>query len=174
MKKYFIFLSVIIFLLGGCSVQEKMSPQIFFERLSKKTDFFDLKNKECFFENSDYISFVKDKYSTEYVFDISVTENGDINKIGFSCDKTEKAEDFICCVREIISVYSPDENHNEIIGSLTENGKPKTGLNYYDTQWYSWCSYADKNGLFFSVTNKKLTSQSTVEFSLKPNDKSGF
>lgn len=151
-----------------------MSPEIFFGRLSEQTDVFDFKNSEIFYENSDYVCFVKDKIGTDHVFELSITDEGDINKISLACSNTDKAENFISYIREVINVYSPKENADEIIVSLTESGKIKTELNYYDTQWYSWCIYADKNGLYFSVTNKKFAVQSETALTLKPNDKSGF
>ncbi len=172
-KLFIIFLSVLLFF-NSCSVQENMSPGIFFDRLIEKTDEFDFENSEQFLENSDYICFVNDSIGTEHVFELSLTDNGDINKISLACNKTDKAENFINHIINIIGVYAPKENINEIIGSLTENGKIPLGLTYYETQWHSWSTYSDKNGLFFSVTNKKLTVQSEVEFSLKPNDKSGL
>ena len=83
-------------------------------------------------------------------------------------------------VRDIISVYSPKENTDEIIMNLTENGKIKQGINplsvtpFANDSYYGFSENADENGLFFSVTNKELFPQSSVEFSLKPNDRVDF
>ncbi len=175
MNKKIILLSFVVLLLfSSCSVQEKMSPEIFFKRLSKQTDMFDFENSEQFLEKTDYICFVKDYTGTEHVFELSVTDSGDINKISLACNVTDKAENFISVIEQIIIVYSPEESTDEIINSLTENGKISNKMTYHETQWHSWCIYADENGQYFSVTNKKLTEQSEIELSLKPNDKSGF
>ena len=151
-----------------------MSPDIFFGRLSKQIDIFDFEHSENFLENSEYVCFVKDDAGTEHVFELALNDAGDINKISLACNKTDKAENFISHIKNVIIIYASDENANEIIDSLTENGKISAGLNYYETQWHLWCAYSDNNGLYFSVTNKKLTAQSEVEFSLKPNEKTGF
>lgn len=174
MKKILLITAVFLFLLTGCSVQEKMNSSVFFDRMSEQTDAFDFLNSECFIDDSEYICFVKDKRGTEYLFCLSANKSGDIEKIGFSCNETEKAEVFIDYVKNIISVYAPDENREEIIGLLAENGKMKNGITFHQTKWYEYCLHSDTNGLYFSVTNKKLVPSSDVEFSLKVNDKSGF
>ena len=74
----------------------------------------------------------------------------------------------------MFKVFSPDANEDEIIRALTENGKLKPSYTYYETQWYYWSSHSDKNGLYFSVINKKLSEPIIVEYSLKANDKTGF
>lgn len=175
MKRRLCFLLLpFVILFSSCSVQENMSPAIFLNRLSKQTDVFDFENSEQFIDDNKYICFVNDNTGKEHVFELSLTETGDINKISLACIKTDKAENFISYIRQIIFVYAPEENENEIINSITENGKITDKIKYYETQWHSWCSYADKNGFYFSVTNKKLVEQTTVEFSLKPNDKIDF
>ncbi len=171
MKKYLGVIIGIIFLLGGCSVQKNMSSEIFINRLSEKCDF---SVSESFVDESENIYFLNDKNNIEYVFVFSVNESGDVKKISFSCNDTKKAENFMNYIRQIISVYSPNEKPEEIIGGFSEKDNLKQGLNYYENQWYLYCLNTDKYGLFFSVTNKKLCPDHTVEFSLKPNDKSGF
>ncbi len=174
MKKITLIVVAFIFMCTGCSVQEKMSYQIFFDRMSEHTDAFDFENSECIFEESECVCFVKDNKGIEYLFCLSLNKFSDAEKIGLSCNDTEKAEDFIVYIKNIISVYAPEENQEEIIDSITENGKMKNGIVFYETKWYSYCSHSDDDGLYFSVTNKKLVPQSSVEFSLKANDKSGY
>ena len=155
-------------------MQKTMNPRIFLERLSVRNASLILKNPEIFSDDSSVFCFINDIKGTELLFEFSVDEAGNIKKIGFSCGETEKAEDFIEYIRDVVSVYSPDENSDKIIMSLTENGKLKNGMNYFENQWYLCCSNADKNGLFFSVANKELMPLSEVEFSLKPNDRVDF
>ena len=157
MKKIIILLISLSFIMNACSVQERMSPEIFFERLSEISDEYLLDDKECFYEDMKCVYFLKDIY-----------------KISFACDETDKAEKFIEYIKDIITAYSPQENADEVVKSLTVNGKPDKGFSYYETKWYSWTVYSDENGVFFSVTNNKVNEKTTAEYSLKPNDKSGF
>ena len=160
--------------MNACSVQERMNPEIFFERLFGISDEYMTESKEIYYENGKCICFINDIYGSELVYEFSLSDNKDIYKISFACNEADKAEKNIIYVKDIISVYAPQENADEIVESLTENGKPHKGFSYYDTQWYSWAVYFDENGFFFSVTNNKIIEKTTVEYSLKPNDKSGF
>ena len=173
MRKFCVLLFMMIFLCG-CSIQEKMNPDLFFERLSLITDDFDYENADMIYDKNNCICYIKDLNSTEYVFEFCINEFCEINKISFACNNTDKAENYIKYIKDIISVYSPKENSNEIMNEITENGKIKPSYTYYESQWYYWSSYNDKNGLYFSVINKKLSEPVTVLYSLKPNDKTGF
>lgn len=174
MKRFcFVLLFVLIFF-SGCSVQAKMSPQILINRLSDKCESFYFENAESFIDNTDFIYYVKTKNSIDYIFIISVNQSGDVKKISLSCSNTEKAENLICNIRDIVSVYSPDQNSDEIIKNLTISGKLKKGMNCHENQWYLYCVSDDENGMYFSVTNKKLFPRTSVEYSLKPNDKYDF
>ncbi len=174
MKKIILLFLIIFIVFGGCSVQEKMSPEILIERLTDNCESFDFENSEFFTEKSDFICYVKSRNNTDYVFVFSVNEAGDVKKISFSCGNTEKAENFICNIRDMISVYSPEENLDEVIKNITENGKLRKGMSYHENQWYLYSINSDDNGMYFSVTNKKLFPRTSVEYSLKPNDKYDF
>lgn len=167
-----IILSAVLF--GGCSVQTEMNPVIFIERLSEKIGGNIFENNEIVYEDNKCICFINDEFNTEYVLEFILDESDNIKKISLACNETDKAGNFINYIKDIIGVYSPDENIEEIIGNLTENGKMKPSFSYYETQWYSWSSYSDENGLYFSVSNKKLSEPITAQYSLKPNDKSGY
>ena len=169
-KQVLICLFLIAFLLNACSVQEKMNADIFFERISDSG--FEI--IDIIYENNKNLYYVKDSESTDYILEFSYNDYGDVNKISFACNKTDKAENFIKYMRDIISAYSPDENKDDIINELTENGKLKHYYTYYDTQWYFWSSFSDINGLYFSVTNKKLSEQRIADYSLKQNDRIKF
>lgn len=149
-----------------------MNPDIFFERLLSENN--DLKAVDTIYDNEKSIYYLKNDKLIDYIFEIGLNNSGDINKISFACNKTDKAEDFIKYMGDIISVYSSDENRDEIIMELTENGRLKPFYSYYETQWYFWSSYSDENGLFFSVINKKLSEHTTAQYSLKQNDRKEF
>lgn len=175
MKKILVLFAVFSLLfLSACSVQKNMSPEIFLKRLSENSESFDSGSAEILYDDGGCVCFIKDIYGTEYVFRFDLSDAGDINKISFACNKKDKAENYILCLKEIICIYASDESPDEIIKELTENGKIKQGFSDYETHWYFWSSYADENGFFTSVINKKLVEITTAELTLKPNDKSGF
>lgn len=175
MKKNFIFIMIFsLVFLSACSVQEKMSPEIFLERLCEKSDIFSSESAEILYDETGCVCFIDDVYGTEYVFNFVMSDSGFIKKISFVCSEKDKAENYILCLKDMINVYSPDESTENVIRELTVNGKMKQGFTNYDTQWYLWSSYTDENGFFVSVINKKLTEVPTVELSLKPNDKVAF
>ncbi len=158
--------------LNACSVQEKMNSEIFFERLSIINNCLNI--TDIINDNEKCIYYVNDDKSVDYIFEFYNDNIGDINKISFACNRKDKAEDFIKYMCDIIFVYSPNENKDEIISELTENGKLKPKYTYYDTKWYIWSSFSDENGLYFSVVNKKLSEETIAKYSLKQNDRNEF
>ena len=120
--------------MNACSVQERMSPEIFFERLSEISDEYLLDDKECFYEDMKCVYFLKDIYGSELVYEFALNNKKDIYKISFACDETDKAEKFIEYIKDIITAYSPQENADEVVKSLTVNGKPDKGFSYYETK----------------------------------------
>lgn len=173
MKRIFALVSVILFL-SACSLQEKMSPRIFFDRLSKINIQLDMENSEQFIEGNDYVCFVSDFNSTEYVFQISVNDSGDAEKISLACNQTDKSADFVSCAKSVIQAYAPDDSADEVTASLFENGAIRQKYIYHDTQWHKYSAVASDSGFFFSVSSKKLVPAEEVELSLKPNDKADF
>ncbi len=163
----------LILLLQACSVQEKMSPEIFFERLKKVDSRFSFDASEQFFEGNEYICFVSDDNSNCFAFQISVNDSGDCEKISVAAEKAD-SQDFISCVKSVIQAYAPDDDAENITKKLFTGGKIVAEYVYYDSQWHSY-SAAGNNGIFyFSVSSKKLVSEKNVELSLKPNDKIDF
>lgn len=167
-----LFFSLLIF--SACSVQEKMSPEIFFERLSNVNSEMDFENSEQFVQEDKNIVFIKNKNGTDFVFELSVNESGDAEKISLACAQTDKVSDFIHCVEAVIKTYSPSDDTAEILSALFENGQIKQEYAYHDTQWHGYAAVASENTLYFSITNKKLVPQNEVELSLKPNDRVDF
>lgn len=171
MKKIIIVINaVLIVFLAACSVQEKVSPDIFVERLSAANDSFVFETESCFIDGNKAVFFAKYNNEIDTVFEITEDEQGNAEKISLACTQADKAELFISCVKNVIETYSPDDNSDEILTALFEkiinDGKNK----YYETQWHSYSAVFSKEGLFFSVKNKKLIKESSVEFSLKEND----
>lgn len=175
MKKSIILLLFIsVFLFSSCSVQETMSPQIFFERLSHVNSQLCLDSSEQFYEGNEFVCFVSDLNANNYAFQISVNDNGDCEKISLACNKTDKASDFISCAKSVIQTYSPNDDADVILNQLYSGGEIRQEYVYYDTQWHKYSAAASDAGFFFSVSSKKLIPESEVELSLKPNDKVDF
>lgn len=160
----------LIILLTACSVQEKVSPDIFVERLSEESDAFVFDKDNSFIQNGSYIFFAKYENILEIVLKAETDTQGNVKKISLACTQTDKADKFISCIKSVIETYSPEDDSNEIILSLFKNKQPDDKNRYYETQWHSYSAVLSENGFFFSVKNKKLIEESSVEFSLKEND----
>lgn len=175
MKKSVILVLLISMLMfTSCSVQETMSPQIFFERLSQTDSQLCFDSSEQFYEGNEFVCFVSDLNSNNYAFQISVNDNGDCEKITLACNKTDRASDFISCVKSVVQTYSPDDDADDVLEQLYPNAEIKAEYVYHDTQWHKYSAAASDEGFCFSVSSKKLITENEVELSLKPNDKVDF
>lgn len=162
-------LSFIFF--SACSVQETMSPQIFINRLSKINQELDFESAEHFMDGNKFCFFIKNKNSTNFLIEITVNENGHSEKISVACSNADKIGDFINCVESVIKTYAPDDDISEIISKLNIN---RNKLVYQESQWHSYSALINENGIYFSISNKKLIPSSKAELSLKPNDRVDF
>lgn len=158
---------LLILSLTACSTQEKMSPELFFKRFEKYDSNISINNS--FYDKESYICYSL-YHNAEIIFEISTDSDNNSTKINLACTDTDKVNEFIDCAESIIIIYAPDDNPLNIIENLFISQKINNEFRYYDTQWYTYSSILSDNGLFFSVSGKKLTSQSEVEFSLKQND----
>ncbi len=164
-KALFMIILICMLILSSCSVQENMSPEIFFERLNKISPDIIYDNENNFIDKRRYLSYIKNKNSTEFLIEIATDEFNNAKKICLVCTATNKTDEFKIITENIINAYAPEDNASEIIGELF-------GIkwDYYDTQWYRYSSSSDKNCIFFSVESKKLSTESDAKLSLKQND----
>lgn len=167
------FFTALMLMLQACSVQEKMSPQIFFKRLSEINTQLEFDASEQFFEGSEFVCFVSDSLSNTFVFQISVNNGGDCEKINLAAEKADENA-FKECVKSVINVYAPEDDAEIIIEALCSDIKNNPKFHYYETQWHSYSFSMEKEYRYFGVSSKKLAPQSEVELSLKPNDKADF
>lgn len=154
--------------LTACSVQEKVNPQIFIERIQKNNKNIAVENS--FYEDAAFVCFAVYNGNTDIVFEIETDEQKNAKKISLACSQTDKADDFISCAECIIKTYAPDDDSGQVIKELFSQKEINGKFNYYETQWYSYSSVLSENGLYFSAEIKKLVPQTEVEFSLKQND----
>ncbi len=175
MKKLVIALVFVSLMLTcACSVQENVSADIFFNRLSKNCTVLDFEGSEQFLKDNKHCCFVKDANGAEFAFEITVNESGDAQKISLACDITKIPTSLMKCIESVIKTYSPEDDIKEVFAALFENGKIKQGNAYHETQWRKYSCYAAENDFFFCVQNKKLIKETKVELSLKPNDRVDF
>ncbi len=171
MKKLICFVFTLsLFALSACSVQETVSPLIFINRVQKhdKNILFDVSN--TFIENERHVFYTTYSGNSEIVFEISVNEQGDAEKINLACNQTDKIDSFVSCVQSVAETYAPDDDAKTVVSELFLSRELSDRCLYYDTQWHEYSAVLSEKGLFFSVESKKLVPRSDVEFSLKQND----
>ena len=156
--------------LTACSVQEKMSPWIFVERMRQTDKNLVIDTENSFFENEKMVCYAVYADKTKLVFEISTDEHGNSDKISLACVQTDKAADFVLCAKSIASVYSTEDDSDNVAKELFGTKELSDECRYYETQWRSYAAVLSENGLYFSVESKKLVPQTEVEFSLKQND----
>ncbi len=157
--------SILLLMLSACSVQEKMSPLVFIERLQRADENLVVDAENMYIENNKYILFAWDEVEKAFVMEITADEDGNAKKICLACNKTSKAEKFRLSAESIIKAYAPGDNACEVLSVLM-----KSEWGYHDTQWHSYAYASGENGMFFSVKSKKLSTESDAVLSLKPND----
>lgn len=158
---------ILILGLTACSVQENMSPELFFERLQKYDNSISIENS--FYEDKSYVCFAL-YHNADIVFDILSDDSNNAKKINLACSDTDKINEFIDCTESVIKIYAPDDNPQEVVENLFDNKTANNEFIYYNTQWHTYSAVLSDNGLYFSVSSKKLMPESEVEFSLKQND----
>lgn len=163
MKKIFVLL-VILITLTSCSMQEKMNDNIFLERLSDALG-DEISADEILYQNGRSLLFFLDNNGTEYLCEFRNDESNNVKKICLACTDADKTERFKYFFEKIVNVYAPDENTLEIITALFKNN-----WDYHSSQWYEYSSALTGNGIFASIENKKLSTQSDAELTLKQND----
>lgn len=166
MKK--IIISVILMLsLAACSVQENMSSELFFERFQKYDN--NISINSSFYQEESYVCFSL-YHNAEIIFEIKTDSNNNAVKINLACSETDKINEFTDCAESVIRIYSPNDTSQDIIENLFYPEKVNNEFRYFNTQWHTYSAVVSDNGLFFSVSNKKLMPENKVEFSLKQND----
>lgn len=158
---------ILIVCLCSCSVQENMSPELFLERFQKYDN--NLSITDSFYQEDSYICFVR-YHNAEIIFYIFTDCNKNVKKINLACSETDMINEFTDCTESIIRIYSPDDNSEEIINNLFNPEITNSEFRYYNTQWHTYSAICSDNGIYFSVSDKKLAPESEVDFSLKQND----
>ncbi len=160
---------VMLLMLSSCSQQINLNPYIFFERLEKADKNLVAETENIFSQDGNYVCYAKYCDTVNTAFQLYTDDDGNVKKISLACNQADKADLFIECVKSVISVYSDDETET-VINSIFKEKKISNECLYYDTQWYSYSAILSEKGLFFSSESKKLSPQTEVELSLKPND----
>ncbi len=151
-------------ILCACTVQEKMNPIIFTERFSEQMN-DEIIIEESFSDNGRYIIFFSDKSGEKYVCELLADNYDNIKKVCLAGNNTSKAESFEYFFEKTLKVYAPNENITEIIPNLFKNK-----WNYHSSQWYRYACVISEEGLFASIENIKLSTESDAQLTLKQSD----
>ncbi len=162
--KISVMLLCMIFLFCSCTVQEKMNPMLFIQRFTD-TSGNEFSIEESFDDNGRYIIFFCDKNGEKYACELQTDSFGNIKKICLAGNNTSKAEPFEYLFKNVLDVYAPNENPDEIIPDLFKNK-----WNYHSTQWYDYSCIVSDEGIFASIENKKLATESDARLTLKQSD----
>ena len=157
----------VLFLLSACSVQERVSADIFLERLAAEyeslpCETFAMGNETfCFLSSSDK--------KQEVLLIAACDENGNVYKITLISDSSNHA-DLIEKSQTAFSVYTLNVDFSEFFKS-DYIIKSKTGFYDYETENYL-LNFSCINGKeSVSIQNIKLSVVKMNELTLKPNDK---
>ena len=161
---------ITLFMLVSCSLQEKVSSEILTERLCKTDNNILPDSDLCFHQGDRSVFYFTYAELLFFVAELYSDGQGNIKQINLACDKTDKIDLFVQCVKSFENVYVPDENSDEINAVLFKEKKISGNFLFYETQWYLYSAVLSENGFYFSIENKKLSPQTAVELSLKPND----
>ncbi len=157
-------MSTLMFVFYGCTVQEKMNPMIFTDRFSTLMN-NEITIDESFTESGRHIIFFSDKSGEEYVCEMLTDKSDNIKKICLASNSASKAESFEYIFEKVLKVYAPNEITSEIIPVLF-----KKKWNYHTSQWYRYAGVISDEGIFASIENLKLSTQSDAQMTLKQSD----
>lgn len=170
MKKKLILPLVFLLLFSSCSVQEKMSPEIFMERLEKNFDRFEYENAEKYYENNNYVCYLNSDSADEFMIEIITDTNNNAVKICFAAFETDNGDEFVSAAQAIIKSFSANDDGAAVCKELFEKNGSSNDFSYYETQWYRYCASFIDSVIYFSAESKKLSPESEYELTLKQND----
>ncbi len=168
MKKILPIITLFFLLFSACSIQEKVSPLIFVERLSESSEdlIFDYENS--YYDGNNYIIFVKYKEIQNLTIVMQYLNNNVIKKISLSSPNSKNAYEVIAL---LISVYSPIEDVEIINQNSVSN---KDDFLYFSGNEYTYSMFISEDTIYFEVFNNELNDYSVPELTLKQNDKTEF
>lgn len=170
MKKYKIIPIIILLLfLSACSVQEKVSPEIFKSRIEKNYPEFVFENDGYYLNDCFYVFACYN--NNDIAFKIGISENYIANKISLSFEKNESLKEISEIIRPVIEVFSPNEDGEIIIDELINT---EEGFYYSYGKEYSYSLAVNEKNIYFEVFNNRLSNYTIPELTLKQNDKTTF
>lgn len=161
MKKLIIF-ALIPVILSGCTVQEKVSAEIFLERLTSGDK--NIIIEDAFRTEEDFVAFIS-YGGADFVMKLTDDDCLNVESISLTCSDGGKTEMFRKLVKNIITTYC-DDSADEIINGLFVNNE-NGDFRFFSTQWYRYSAVLNENGLYFSLENLKLIEITEEELSLE-------
>ncbi len=166
MKRILVLVFVFLFLLYSCTVQKEVSPDLFLSRYSEAFPEYRLETDGMFYEGNKCVLFVNDASGNRFAVEMTSDSQGRVQKISLACADADKAENLFSFARNVLEVYSPEEDADSVLQSLAD-GKY---FSYCETLWYGYAFSQTENGLFFSVENKHFAPERESGLTLKENE----
>ena len=169
MKKFSlaIFL-LLILLLPSCTVQERVSPLIFIDRLNEISDDFNFISENSYYDDNVFISFLDFKDLKSIAIKMQLSDDNSIIKISLITINNSRAFELI---KLLIETYSPEEDSNVIFNELTGIEK---GFYYSFGNEYTYSVFKSDKDIYFEVFINSQSDYSVPDLTLKPNDKIEF
>lgn len=166
MKKTAVAFSLIfILLLSGCSVQERVSPLILVNRLTKQSNEIICDPQHTYFDGNTFICFIEYGSIKNIIIKMHTTEENSVKKISVYSTADNQIFELI---KLLISIYSPKEDSENISEELRKN---TDSFRYFNGKEYTYSLFTSDKSIYFEVFNNNLSEYTIPELTLKANDR---
>ena len=160
---------ILVLVLSSCSVQERISPEIFKSRTEKNYPEFVFENEGYYLNDYFYIFAVYN--GSDIVFKIAVDENNTANKISISFEMNDNIKEISDIIKPVIEIFSPNEDCKKIADELIN----KEGeFRYSYGKEYSYSLAVNGKNIYFDVFNNRLSDYTVPELTLKQHDTGAY
>lgn len=169
MKKISLAISLLlILLLPSCTVQERVSPLIFIDRLNEISADLNFISENSYYDDNVFISFLDFKDLKSIAIKMQLSDDNSIIKISLITINNSRAFELI---KLLIETYSPEEDSNVIFNELTGTEK---GFCYSFGNEYTYSVFKSDKEIYFEVFINSQSDYSVPDLTLKSNDKIKF
>lgn len=162
MKKAAILPLLLVFILCGCSVQERIIPEVLLERLSKNDCGFEFDASDGFYSEGKYYCFANEK-------DVLLSASCDENNIIYELSVYSPAVEY--GIEKLFIDAAGCFSGEDIQSVFTELKKSASEFPAErETKGFVYTYFKSENGLFFSVRNKRIKQIPQPELTLRENE----